>query len=206
MQYVFDMASDCEREINLFRQHGGLLRMSAAVRIGISRNKLYAMRADGVVEHLSRGLYRLASLEPMSEPDLATIALRVPRGVLCLVSALSFHNLTTQIPKAMDVALERGTRVPRITYPPTQFHWFSGESFHSGIEEYQTDGFVVRVYDPEKTVVDCFRFRNQIGVDVALEALKSWNETRRWKRDAIVRYAHARRVERAMRPYLEAIT
>lgn len=193
-----------EREVGLFRQHGGGLRMSEALRLGINRKTLYTMRDAGVVELVSRGVYRLASLAPLAHPDLVTVAKRVPQGVLCLVSALSFHELTTQVPHAIDVALERGTRKPRLDYPPTHFFWFSGPAFHEGIEIHELDGVRVRIYDAEKTLVDCFRYRNQLGMDVVLEALKLWRERRRKKLDALLKYARMRHVERAMRPYLEA--
>ncbi len=193
------------REVELFRRHGGSLRMSAALRLGVSRKTLYAMRDAGVVAPLSRGLFRLASLEPLGNPDLVTVAARVPQGVLCLVSALAFHELTTQVPHAIDVALERGTRKPRLDYPPTRFFWFSGPAFHEGIETHRLDGASVRVYDPEKTLTDCFRYRNQLGMDVVLEALRLWRERRRKKLDALLKYARLRHVERAMRPYVEAM-
>ena len=193
-----------QHEIDLFRRHGGGLRMAEALRLGINRNTLYAMRDAHVVEPVSRGVYRLASLDPLTHPDLVTVALRVPQGVLCLISALSFHELTTQVPHAIDVALERGKTKPRLDYPPTRFVWFSGPAFHDGIETHKLDGVAVRIYDPEKTLVDIFRYRNQIGMDVALEALRFWRERRKRKLDVLLKYARMRHVERAMRPYLEA--
>jgi predicted transcriptional regulator of viral defense system len=195
-----------EREIELFRQHGGGLRMSEALRLGINRKTLYAMRDAGVVELVTRGVYRLASLGPLAYPDLVTVAVRVPQGVVCLISALSFHELTTQVPHTIDVALERGTRKPRLDYPPARFFWFSGPAFHEGIDTNELDGAPVRIYDPEKTLADCFRYRNQIGMDVVLEAMRLWRERRRKKLDVLLKYAHMRHVERAMRPYLEAMS
>jgi predicted transcriptional regulator of viral defense system len=194
-----------ERAVELFRRHGGGLRMSEALRLGINRKTLYAMRDAGVLEPVTRGLYRLASLEPLAHPDLVLVARRVPQGVLCLISALSFHELTTQVPHAIDVALERGTRKPCIDYPPTRFFWFSGPAFHEGIETHTLDHVSVRIYDPEKTLADCFRYRNQLGMDVVLEALRLWRERRRKKLDALLKYARIRHAERAMRPYLEAM-
>lgn len=193
------------REVELFRRHGGGVRMSEALRLGLNRKTLYAMRDAGVIEAVSRGLYRLASLEAFAHPDLVTVARRVPQGVLCLISALSFHELTTQVPHAIDVALERGSRKPRLDYPPARFFWFSGPAFHQGIETHALDGVSVRIYDPEKTLVDCFRYRNQVGMDVVLEAVRLWRERRRKKLDALLKYARIRHVERAMRPYLEAL-
>lgn len=194
------------REVRMFRKHGGALRMSTAVALGISRKTLYAMRDAEVVEPLTRGLFRLASLAPLGAPDLVTVAARIPHGVLCLISALAFHELTTQVPHAIDVALERGTRKPSLDYPPTRFFWFSGPAFHQGIETHRVDGVPVRIYDPEKTIADCFRYRNQLGMDVVLEALALWRKRRRRKLDALLRYATLRHVERNLRPYVEALT
>jgi predicted transcriptional regulator of viral defense system len=192
------------REVALLRKHGGGLRMAEVLRLGIHRRTLYAMRDAGVVEAVSRGVYRLASLDPLAHPDLVTVAKRVQRGVICLISALAYHDLTTQVPHVIDVALERGARRPRLDHPPTHFVWFSGPAFHEGIETHDLDGVPVRIYDPEKALVDCFRYRNQLGMDVVVEALRRWRERRRRKLDALLRYARMRHVERAMRPYLEA--
>lgn len=200
------MARLFEREVELLRPHGGGLRMAEALRLGINRKTLYAMRDAGVVVPLSRGVYRLASLEPLAHPDLVTVAKRIPQGVVCLISALSFHELTTQVPHTIDVALERGKTRPRLDYPPTRFFWFSGPAFREGIETHELDGVSVRIYDPEKTLVDCFRFRNQIGMDVALEALRLWREQRKKKLDVLLRYARMRHVEQVMRPYLEVMS
>jgi predicted transcriptional regulator of viral defense system len=191
--------------VGLFRQHGGALRMSEALQLGVSRKQLYAMRDAGVIEALSRGTFRLAALEPLGNPDLVTVAARIPHGVVCMISALAFHELTTQIPHTVDVALERGVRKPRLEYPPTHFYWFSGAAFTDGIEHHRLDGVAVRVYDPEKTLADCFRFRNQIGVDVVVEALRRWRHHRRKKLDVLLKYARIRHIERAIRPYLEAL-
>ncbi len=202
MQYVPVGTRTFKSEAELFRQHGGGLRMSEALRLGINRKTLYAMRDAGVIESVTRGLYRLASLEPLAHPDLVTVATRVPQGVLCLISALSFHELTTQVPHTIDVALERGTRKPRLDYPPTRFFWFSGPAFQRGIETHTLDGTPVRIYDPEKTLVDCFRYRKQIGMDIVIEALRLWRERRRKKLDTLLKYARIRHVERTMQPYL----
>jgi predicted transcriptional regulator of viral defense system len=163
------------------------------------------MRDAGIIDVLSRGTFRLAALEPLGNPDLVTVSARVPHGVMCLISALAFHELTTQVPHAVDVALERGTRKPRLEYPPTHFYWFSGAAFTEGIEDHRIDRVTVRIYSPEKTLADCFRFRNQIGMDVIVESLRRWRDLRRKKRDVLLKYARMRHVERAMRPFLEAL-
>jgi predicted transcriptional regulator of viral defense system len=123
----------------LFRCHGGLLRTSEALRLGIHPRTLYAMRDAGVLEQLSRGLYRLAELPPLGAPDLVAVARKVPTGVICLISALTFHELTTQIPHAVYIALGRGTQPPRLDYPPVRIFWFTGEAFTEGAETYTVD-------------------------------------------------------------------
>jgi predicted transcriptional regulator of viral defense system len=180
--------------------------MSEALTAGISRRTLYAMRDAGILRQLSRGVYRLASMPELQAPDLVTVATRVPSGVVCLISALAFHELTTQIPHAVDVALARGTEKPRIDYPPVNFHWFSDAAFTSGIETPVVDGNTIRIYSAEKSVADAFKYRNKIGTDVALEALKKWRTRRAAPIERLVEQARICRVERVMRPYLEATT
>ncbi len=163
------------------------------------------MRDAGIVERLSRGLYRLAELPRLGDPDLVTVSLKVPRGVICLISALAHHEITTQIPHQIHVALARGAEPPRLDYPPLRVFWFSGGAFTEGVETHKLDGVPVRVYSPEKTLADCFKYRNKIGLDTAVEALKLYRERRRPNVDALVRHARVCRVEKVMRPYLEAL-
>ena len=200
------MAERFKDAVDIFRSNGGTLRMSEAIHAGISRRTLYAMRDAGVLERLSRGLYRLASLPGLSAPDLVTIASRIPGGVVCLISALAFHELTTQVPHAVDVAIARGTEKPRINYPPVQVYWFSGDAFSKGIETHTIDGRQIRVYSAEKSIADAFKYRNKIGMDVALEALRTWRSRRRSRVECLLEYARICRVDRVMRPYLEAMT
>ncbi len=200
-----EIDSSFRKERALFRAHGGLLRMAEAMRLGISRNTLYAMRDAGAVERLSRGLYRLRGLPAAGNPDLVTIAKRIPQGVVCLISALAYHELTTQVPHEVYVALEKGAERPRIDYPPVRLFWFSGAAHGEGIETHKIDGVPVRIYNPEKTIADCFKFRNQLGMDVVVEALRLWHERRRRHVKALLEHARQCRVERVMRPYLEAI-
>jgi predicted transcriptional regulator of viral defense system len=200
------MAERFKEAVNAFRNNGGILRMSEAVQAGISRRTLYAMRDEGVLEQLSRGVYRLASLPGLEAPDLVAVATRIPNGVVCLISALAFHDLTTQIPHAVDVAIARGAEKPRIDYPPVNVYWFSGEAFTSGIDTHKIDGEFVRVYGPEKSIADAFKYRNKIGMEVALEALRNWRARRESNIERLLDYGRICRVERIMRPYLEAMT
>ena len=189
----------------IFRRHGGILRTRDALRAGIHPRTLYAMRDRGVLERLSWGLYRLADLPPLSNQDLVTVALRVPNGVICLISALAFHSLTTQLPHQVYVALPRGAEPPRLEHPPLRILWFTGRAFTEGAETHQVDDVAVRVYSPEKTVADCFKYRNKLGLDIAIEALKLYLESRRVPADELLRAARVCRVERVIRPYVEAL-
>lgn len=179
--------------------------MSEAIRLGVNRRKLYAMRDAGVLEQVSRGLYHLHDLPALGSPDLVTIAKRVPQGAVCLISALAYHELTTQVPHEVYVALAKGAEAPRIDHPPVRLFWFSGTAFTEGIETRKVDGVPVRIYNAEKTIADCFKFRNKIGMDVVLEALKLWRERRSRHLQALLTHARHCRVERIMRPYLEAL-
>ena len=188
----------------VFRQFGGMLRTGEALQSGIHRRTLYAMRDAGILNQLDRGLYRLAELPPLSAPDLVTVARKLPKSVICLISALSFHDITTQIPHAVHVAIKRGTERPRLRYPPTNVYWFSGEAFTAGIEHHSIDETPVRVYNAEKTLADCFKYRHKIGMDTVLEALAMYRDRGKPRTKQLLRYAQICRVEKIMRPYLEA--
>ncbi|HHI94904.1 MAG TPA: transcriptional regulator [Gammaproteobacteria bacterium] len=188
----------------IFRQHGGLLRMSEAIKYGISRYALYKMRDNGALEQVSRGVYRLVDLPPMSIPDLVIVSLRFPRAVICLVSALSFHEMTTQVPHEVSVAVPRGTRMPSLDIPPVHAYKFSSGAFKAGIERHQIDGVTVQVYSAEKTLADCFKYRNKLGMDVVLEALKLYRSQKKFNLEKLLEYARICRVEKVIKPYLEA--
>ena len=194
-----------EAAVDRFRERGGILRAAEAIRLGVHPRTLYAMRDAGTLEQLSRGLYRLANMPPLGSPDLVAVALRVPEGVLCLLSALAVHDLTTQIPHEIHVALKRGAEPPRLGHPPVRVFWFTGAAFTSGIEHHVLDGVRVRVYGAAKTVADCFKYRNKLGLDVALEALKLYLRKMRGRSDDLMRAARVCRVESVMRPYVEAL-
>ena len=198
------MASPTEQARKLFKDRGGTLRTREAIAAHIHPRTLYAMRDSGELEKLSRGLYRLATLPPLSEPDLATVAKRIPHGVVCLISALAFHELTTQIPHEVHLALPRTARDPMLKYPPLHVFRFSLSAFEAGIETHVIDGVPVRIYGPEKTLADCFKFRNKIGLDVALEALRAYRGRRQPRLQEVLKYARLCRVDKIVRPYLEA--
>lgn len=191
--------------IELFHERGGILRAGEALALGSHPRTLYALRDAGVLEQLGRGLYRLAELPPLADPDLVTVALKVPRGVICLVSALAFHELTMQVPHFVDLALMRGSESPRLEHPPLRLFWFSGAAWSEGIETHEIDGVQVQVYSPAKSVADAFKLRSRVGVDVAIEALRAYCASSAYSVNELLHYARICRVERVMRPYLEAL-
>lgn len=190
---------------DLIRAHGGPLRLREALALGISRYQWYRLRDQGVLEPLARGVYRLANLPPVSDPDLVAVALRFPRAVVCLVSALAHHGLTTQIPHEVSLAVSRHARPPVLATPPVRAYRFAEAAFAAGVEVVERDGVSIRIYDPEKTLADCMKFRHRLGMDVVQEALKLYASRRPVKLDALLRYARVCRVERVMTPYLEAM-
>ena len=190
--------------IEIFRKNGGQLRMSEAIAHGITRYMLYSLRDKGIIEQVSRGVYRLMELPPISNPGLVTVSLRFPNAVICLISALSYHNITTQIPHVVSVAVPRDSRIPSLDYPPIQTHRFSDEAYNAGIENHVIDGAHVKIYNPEKTLADCFKFRNKIGMEVVLEALKLYRSRQKFNLEKLLTYAEVCRVKKIMSPYLEA--
>ena len=191
--------------LKAIRKLGGLIKTKQAISKGIHSRTLSHLVEVGELEQISRGVYRLTSKGPSSNPDLLTVAARIPKGVICLISALSFHDLTTQIPHKVYVALDRKSESPRLEYPPLSIHRFSGKAFTEGIEKHMIDEVEVKVYNPEKTLADCFKFRNQIGMDVVLEAMKLYQKNRKRNMKGLFHYAKICRVDKVMTPYLEAM-
>jgi predicted transcriptional regulator of viral defense system len=189
----------------LSKDKGGMIRTTEAIRQGVHPRTLYQLRESGTLERLSRGVYRISERKPLSEPDLVTVSIRVPKGIICLVSALAFHGITTQIPHSISLALEKGAESPRIDYPPIIVYRFSRTTLAAGIEEHEIDGVKVRVYSAEKTIADCFKFRNKIGTDIVLEALRLYRSRKKFSLQRLLEYARICRVEKVMSPYLEAL-
>ncbi len=199
------MSTTTNNAICIFKKHGGILRTKEALAAGIHPRTLYALRDGARVEPVGRGVFRLSDLPPMSDPDLSFVSKRIPSAVVCLLSALSLHGLTTQIPHAVQIALAPGTHSPRIAHPPIEVFRFSSQTLASGIEERTVDGGTVRLFGPEKSLADIFKFRNRLGLDTALEALRNYARKRGKKFDLVLDFAKLCRVESIMRPYLEAV-
>ena len=198
------MQSSTQHAHLIFKEGNGTLRTCEALRAGIHPRSLYGMRDRGEIEQIARGLFRLAELPPPGEPDLLTIAKKVPQAVFCLLTALAFHRLTTQIPHAVEVALPRTARIPRLDHPPIKVFRFSPESLNAGIETHSLDGVAIRVYCREKTLADVFKYRNKVGLDIALEALRAYRSQPKRDYQAVMRFARVCRVQNVIRPYLEA--
>lgn len=198
-------ADKFEQAKDIFRKHGGVLRTSEAIESGIHPRTIYTMRDEGVIEQLNRGLFRLTDAPPLGNPDLVTIALKIPNAVICLVSALAFHNMTTQVPHDVYIAIPKGSMEPRLQYPPVKIFEFGGEAFTSGIETHELDKVPVRIYCLEKTLADCFKYRNKLGLDTAIEALRLYVERSDVNVDKLMRFARICRVAKILRPYLEAM-
>lgn len=198
-------ANNLDKFIKIFEDHHGILKLAQAVKLGIPKHIVYKMLSNGILEKEEKGIYRLSSMEPLGNPDLVQISLLVPKSVVCLLSALYFHGLTTQVPHKVHIALPGNIPKPRIDYPPIEVYWLSKNSFPAGIGEYSLDGVFVRIYNREKTVADCFKYRNRIGEAVAIEALKDYSRQPKPQFDNILKYARINRVEKIMQPYLRTI-
>ncbi len=192
------------RLLRLSRRRGGVTTRDAT-EAGIHRQMLTRLVREGALERIARGQYRLPHREVTEHHGLAVAAAAVPNGVICLLSALGFHGVGTQLPPEVWMAIDRRARRPTLTHPPLHVVRFGGRALTSGIESHPIEGRPVRVYGVAKTVADCFKYRNKIGLDVALEALREAWRARRVTMDELDRHAKTCRVERVLRPYLQAL-
>jgi predicted transcriptional regulator of viral defense system len=183
----------------------GVVRPRDLAGQDVPRTALAKLVADGVLDRPSRGVYVLTGGDVTEHHDLAQVCKRVPNGVVCLLSALRFHRLTTQAPHEVWLGIDRKARLPKIDHPPVRVVRFSGAGLTAGVEDHAVEGVPVRVTSPARTVVDCFAYRTTVGLDVALEALRECLRERRASVDELHRAAQARRMASVMRPYLEAL-
>lgn len=183
----------------------GLLRVCDLTSRGLHPEYLRRLYQKGLVRREGRGLYIAADAEISVHYGLAQVAKRIPHGVICLLSALSFHEIGTQLPHQVWMAIDRRSAKPKIQFPPLRVMRFSGAALTEGIETYQIEGVPVQIFNPAKTVADCFKYRNKIGLDVALEALKECIRDRRTTMDDLWHFAQICRMTNVMRPYMEAM-
>jgi predicted transcriptional regulator of viral defense system len=196
---------DLDTAIQAFREKGGTLRTRDLIGRGVHTDALYALRDSGRIIELGRGLYRLAEMDEAEYPDLAVVAASAPSAAICLISALAYHGITTQIPSSVHLAVPRGSynRI-KLSVPVTVYR-FDSRTFDDGLETHRVGGMPLKVYSAARTVVDCFKFRNKIGLDVVLEALRLARQRKRVQNRELLRYARLLRVEKPMSPYLQAI-
>ena len=189
----------------VFEKHNGLLRVSEAVRLGVPEHIVYEMVQKGELVKEVRGVYRLTDSDPLGNSDLVQVSLLVPKGVICLISALYFYELTTQIPHSIYVALPQNAGRPRVAYPPLEVFWVTNSLHMVGVDVPVLDGVKVKIYNREKTVADCFKFRKRVGEDIALEALKDYIHQPKLDVHKLLGYAKINRVEKLMIPYLKSL-
>lgn len=201
---VMKLDTQTQRVLNLAGQIG-ILRPINLQGIGVPRAVLARLTASGQLEKVGRGLYRLAGASALEQESLATIATKVPQAVFCLLTALQIHELTTQLPRQVWIAMPQGSHTPKIDYPPLKMIQFTGEAFSEGVQVVHVDQVALRVYSVAKTVADCFKHRNKIGLDVAIEALKDALAQKKTSANDLWRFAKICRVANVMRPYLEAL-
>ena len=197
-------SSYIEKTLKLVKK-AGVLRPRDLDAHAIPRQYLHLLEQAGKISRSGRGLYTLADIDVSENHTVAQAAKRVPHGVICLISALRMHGLTTQIPHQVWIAIDRKAWKPSVDYPPLSIVRFSGEALTEGIERRNIEGVPVKVYSPAKTVADCFKYRNKIGLDVVLEALRDFRAKRKATMDDLWAMARVCRVANVMRPYLEAL-
>ena len=193
------------RVLQIARKHR-LFRLSEATQAGIHPEALRRLTSRGQLARIGRGLYSLPSLKPTEHHTLAEVAKRVPNGIVCLLTALRFHGLGTQNPREVWLAVDRRAGIPKIDFTPARIVRMSGAALSAGIGEHNVDGVRVRITTPARTVVDCFKFRNKIGVDVAVEALKDYRRLRQGTVDALWQQADQLRMSKVIRPYWDAMS
>lgn len=191
--------------LEAFREKGGTLRTRDLIALGVHTDALYMLRDAGRVVELGRGLYRLADAEEAEHPDLALVAARAPDAAVCLISALAYHDITTQIPSTVHLAVPRGSYHGITLSIPVTVYRFDPKTFDKGLETQRIGGMPVKIYSAARSVVDCFKFRNKLGLDVALEALRLARQRKRVQNRELLHFARLLRVEKPMSPYLQAI-
>ena len=206
MEHTIGMNNTHEKQVLKLIKQKLTLRSSDLQATGVPRVVLTRMVRKGVLEKVSRGLYRKPNTFLSENETLVDIALVAPRAIFCLLSALQFHGITTQLPREVWIAMPQGSRVPKMDYPPIRMMRFSGKTYSEGVQTVVRDRVALKIYSPAKTVVDCFKFRNKVGLDVALEALKDALKKKKATRDELYYFAKIERVIKIILPYLEAMS
>ncbi len=200
------MAFDSQSKLRRLLKKTSVLRTRDLPRVGLERSVLRVALADGRISRLSRGVYAVTDQNVTEHHSFAQATVRVPKGVVCLMSALVFHGITTQSPHEVWMAIDRKARLPVQGFPPLHLVRFGGKALTVGIKVHQIDGVAVKVTTSAKTVADCFKYRNKIGIIIAVEALKEGWEKRRFTMDELTEMARVCRVDHVLRPYLESLS
>lgn len=190
---------------NFLKKNGGLASYADIIGAGFNKAFLKHILNSGRIQKIDRGVYRLSKGTTLSNPDIVVALIKIPKGVVCLLSALAFHEATNEIPHFVDIAIAQGAHANKITYPPVRFYRFAPITWKAGIETYKVEGHKIRVYNLAKTIADCFKFRNKIGIDVARNALKVAVNEKKVSPKEIMRYAKICRVDSVIKPILETI-
>lgn len=199
------MQNKIQKIINYFKSHGGIVHFSALLKEGFHPDLLNTLEKEGKVEKIVRGIYQLSDYHISSHPDLVIASLQAPKGIICLISALAFHEATNEIPRYVDIAILPTAHANRIKYPPVRFYRFAPITWESGIEECKIGDHKIRVYSLAKTVADCFKFRNKIGTNIARDALKVAVDEKGIQPKEIMHFAKICRVDRIIKPILETM-
>ena len=191
--------------IKYFKTHGGVARFSSIRKAGFHPDRIKKAENEEKIEKIGRGLYQITGDNIGSHPDYLIASLQAPQGVICLLSALYFYAATDEIPRLVDIAIPTGARANKITYPPVKFYRFSPKTWSAGVEQHDIEGHTVKIYSLAKTVADCFKFRNRIGINVARDALKIAVGEKHIKPADIMKYAKICRVDRIIKPIIETM-
>ena len=199
------MEKKTDQIIEYFKSCGGIVRFSSIRKAGFHPDLIKKTENKGKIEKIGRGLYKLAGDNIGSHPDCLIASIQTSQGVICLVSALYFHEATNEIPRFVDIAIPTGARANKIEYPPVKFYRFSQNTWKTGVEKHGIEGHTVKIYSLAKTIADCFKFRNRIGINIAREAMKVAINEKHIKPKDIMKYAKICRVDRIIKPILETM-
>lgn len=199
------MKSKYAELIEFIKESGGYVRPAEMIKAGFYKAVIYSAIKEGYITRIRHGLYGLADIPDISHPDLVTVSLKIPKGVICLITALSFYEVTDEIPLFIDMAVPAGWQVKPPEIPPVRIYHFSQVTWEEGVETHKLDAHEIKIYCLAKTIADCFKFRNQIGEDVARSALKIAFEQKKASHQDVMKYAKICRVTKVIKPILETL-
>ena len=199
------MTTKEKKFIEFLKKKGGMVSYKEIIKAGFNKAFLKDNLDSGRIQKVDRALYRLSDGFTLSYPDLVAVSIKVSKGVVCLLSALAFHEVTSEIPRYINIAIPRGAWANKINYPPVKFYHFASKAWEAGIEKQKIEEYQIKVYSLAKTIADCFKFRNKIGMDVAREALKIAITEKGVQPKEIMQYAEICRVDNIIKPILEAM-